>query len=112
MTLSVAVNKYDRESGTSYPTNVMNKKEKASGGGNDIHVEGHDGRVNVCMSNGYGHVDITHRTTEKLVEALVLSGEGEFLILQILEWKARREGLRYPTRWSELSERATEKETV
>ena len=107
MTLSVAVNKYDRESGTSYFANVMDSREKASGGGNDIHVEEHSGRVNVCMSNGYGHVEITHKTTEKLVEALVLNGEGEFLILQILEWKARRKGLTYPTRWARLTERET-----
>jgi len=112
MTLSVWRNGWNWELDCEHSTKIMESRELASGGGNDIRVEEHDRRVNIHMSNGTGDVSITHRTTQKLVEALVLSGEGEFLILQILEWKARREGLRYPTRWSELSERATEKETV
>ena len=106
MTLSVWRNGWNYELDCEHPTKIMDSRESASGyGGNRIRVEEHGRRVNIHMSNGTGDVSITHRTTQKLVEALVLSGEGEFLILQILEWKARREGLGYPTRWSMLNEK-------
>ena len=105
MTLSVWRDGWDNELGIEYPTKIMDSRELASGGGNDIRVEEHGRRVNVYMSNGTGYVDITATTTVKLIDALVDHPEGEFLILKILELKARNHGLTYPTRWSKLSEK-------
>ena len=111
MTLSVAINQYDFEHKISYPKNVMRSKEQ--GGGNDIHVQEHSGRVNIHMSNSRGYVDITHRTSENLIHALVNDREGEFIILQFLELKAKsRQGLTYSNRWKRLTEKDTQCKTL
>lgn len=105
MSLIVRRNGYYNELGIEIPKKIMDSREKASGNGNDIRVYYQDRRVNVSMSNGTGDVDITATTTVKLIDALVDHPEGEFLILKILELKARNHGLTFSTRWSKLSEK-------
>ena len=86
----------------------MDSREKASGGGNDIRVYYQNRRLNVSMRNGTGDVDITARTTNKLIDALVGHPDGEHLILRSLERKARREGLIFHDRWSILGDKQKE----
>ena len=67
MTLSVWRNGWNNELDIEYPTKIMDSREKASGGGNDIRVYYQNRRLNVSMRNGTGDVDITARTTNKLI---------------------------------------------
>jgi hypothetical protein len=75
-------------------------------GGNEITVMGNDYRdgLNISIKNNDFSVDITHKTAEMLIEALLSNGEAEYLLQDSVRSRLQWGGVNYPNLWQSLVE--------
>ncbi len=75
-------------------------------GGNEIIVRGNDYRdgLNIRIKNDDFSVDITHKTAEMLIEALLSNEEAEYLLQDSVRSRLQWGGVKYPKRWQSLAE--------
>ena len=73
-------------------------------GGNEITVRSNDYRdgINISIKNDDFSVDITHKTSEMLIEALLSNEEAEYLLLERISSRLQWGGVKYPNRWQSL----------
>ena len=103
----MTINVYDHTN-SKWPERVFNMPEAnaARDGGNEITVRGNIYRtgIDIIISNDEFSVDITHKTADMLIEALLNNKEAEYALLKSISSRLRWGRVNYPTKWQSLGE--------
>ena len=104
----MTINVYDHTN-SKWPERVFNMPEAnaARDGGNEITVRGNIYRtgIDITISNDEFSVDITHKTADMLIEALLNNKEAEYALLESISGRLRWGRVNYPTKWQSLGEK-------
>ena len=106
----MTINVYDHTN-SKWPERVFNMPEAnaARDGGNEITVRGNIYRtgIDIIISNDEFSVDITHKTADMLIEALLNNKEAEYALLESIRDRLRWGSVKYPKKWQSLGEEIT-----